>query len=482
MPLNDIDNLITIEKFNKKGNGVGEISINNSLKTVEAPFSIPGDQIFSTSPIKKSKTKLKLYEISNFSKKRITPKCLHFGICGGCRWQQMSYSDQLSHKQKAVETYFSSILPDGLKINEIIPSTEWNYRNKMEYTFSSDSKKEKYLGLIKSGSKGHVINLTECHLVNPWFIQTLDSVRNWWLKTDLDAYHPYKNIGSLRTLVLREGIRSGDRLAMLTVSGNPEYALNKSQLESFVKAVRESAELNDGKSKLSIFLRIQQLAKGMPTNFYEMLLYGPDYIRETLNVQISPDMPPQQLTFHISPTAFFQPNSVQAEKLYSTALQMAKIEKGSIVYDLYCGTGTLGLCAAKNAERVYSIEVSPESALDAKTNATLNSIENITILSGAVRHLLKQIKEEKKYPLPDLVVIDPPRSGMDPESMQGLLNLNAPKILYISCCPETQSQNVAELIKNGYQIVAVQPIDQFAQTPHIENIVILEKKSENVCP
>lgn len=477
MSINDLDPSIKIERFNKKGNGIGEITINNILKTVEAPFSIPGDQILPSIPIKKSKTKLNFYDISTQSENRITPKCIHFGVCGGCRWQQMAYADQLYHKQKAVETYFSDILPEGLKINDIIPSNEWNYRNKMEYTFSSDSKNEKYLGLIKAGSKGHVINLSECHLVNPWFVKTLDAIRNWWLNIDLQAYHPYKNIGSLRTLVLREGVRSGDRLAMLTVSGNPEYALNKSQLESFVKAIRESAELNHGNSKLSIFLRIQQLAKGMPTNFYEMLLYGPEYIREILNVQISSDLPPQQLTFHISPTAFFQPNSVQAEKLYSTALQMAKIEKGSIVYDLYCGTGTLGLCAAKNANRVYSIEVSPESALDAKTNATLNSIENITILSGAVRHLLKQIKEEKKYPLPDLVVIDPPRSGIDPESMQGLLNLNAPKILYISCCPETQSQNVAVLLKNGYEIIAIQPIDQFAQTPHIENIVILEKRS-----
>lgn len=475
--------LLQILRFNQKGNGVGDVLIKDQNVSVEIPFAIPGDAFEAPlSNIKRKKMICRIENAVTTADSRIKSRCLHFGVCGGCRWQQMSYTDQLHYKEEFVHRCFSELLNSDVEVRPIIPcSREWGYRNKMEFSFSTDAKNNRYLGLIMDSNRGRVINLTECHLVNPWFTGTLDATRQWWEESLLDAYHPYKDKGSLRTLVLRESMRTGDRLVMLTVSGNPNYALNKQQIEKFVAAIRKSSEPENKNSKLSIFLRIQQAVKGMPTNFYEMLLYGPDHLREILEVQTSPDELPQKLYFNVSPTAFFQPNSFQAEVLYSTALQMSGLVEGSVVYDLYCGTGTLGICAARKVKTVISIEVSPESALDARTNAANNNIENITILSGAVRHLLKQIKEEKQYPLPDLVVIDPPRSGIDPEAMEGLLNLNAAKILYISCSPQTQADNIHELLKNGYKLVSIQPIDQFAQTPHIENIAILEKRSVNEC-
>ena len=148
-------------------------------------------------------------------------------------------------------------------------------RNKMEFSFSANAAKEHFLGLFMDQGKGKVLNLDECHLVNPWMIDALKSVKGWWDSTDLDAYRPMKNMGSLRTLTLREGQRTGDRMAILTVSGNPDYALNRSHLNSFIACLREKVEPS-GSGKLSIFLRIQQIAKGMTTQFYEMLLYGPD--------------------------------------------------------------------------------------------------------------------------------------------------------------------------------------------------------------
>lgn len=469
---------VEIDSFNKKGNGIGEIYKEGEVVgSAEVPFAIPSDEVFARVVKKQKNSYLSLLEeVIQPSPKRIAPKCVHFGKCGGCRLQHMAYADQLQYKESYVRNCFNSILSPDVDFRPIISSPEeWRYRNKMEFSFASDANKNLFLGLAMDSSHGKIMDVTECHLVNSWFAETLSAVRKWWKESGLDAFHAHSNTGSLRNLTVREGKKTGDRLVMLTVSGNPDYALNKHQLESFVAKVREVAEPYDPLRKLSIFLRIQQVAKGMPTNFYEMLLYGSDHIRELLEVKIDANQSSQCLQFHVSPTAFFQPNSLQAENLYSVALQMLGVTKGSVIYDLYCGTGTLGICAAKNAKMVVGIEVSPESALDARVNAALNGIDNITILSGAVRHILKQIKDDPAIPMPDLIVVDPPRPGLDPEAIEGLISLQASKILYISCNPETLAADVGHLIKCGYRLKAVQPVDQFAQTPHVEVITILER-------
>jgi 23S rRNA (uracil1939-C5)-methyltransferase len=152
---------------------------------------------------------------------------------------------------------------------------------------------------------------------------------------------------------------------------------------------------------------------------------------------------------------------------------MAKIPKEAIIYDLYCGTGTLGICAAKLAKQVVGIEISPEAALDARENAKINGVDNIEILTGDVGKVLHQIKRDGTHPLPDIVMVDPPRAGLDSKAMQSLLELRPAKILYISCNPLTQAANVAELQQDGYSVECIQPVDQFPQTPHVENIVVL---------
>lgn len=468
---------VKINKFSSKGNGVGQFERSGGFSDAEISFAIPGDIIHAALLGKKrGKWSGRVDEIIHPSPERILPKCIHFGSCGGCRWQQMSYEAQLKHKESIIKNIFSPLISSDYVIHPIVGSVdEWNYRNKMEFTFSSDLNRNKYLGLIMDSSKGRVLNLTECHLVNSWFIEALKAVRHWWEASNLEAYHMSRNAGSLRTLILREGIKTGDRMVMLTVSGNPDFALKRHDLDSFVAAIRNAIPVSDN-SKLSIFLRIQQIAKGMATNFYEMLLDGPDHIEEQLDIQLDPDKAPMTFKFVVSPSAFFQPNTKQAEKFYSRALQLAKINENSVIYDLFCGTGTLGICASKVAKQVIGIELSPEAALDARQNAALNKCQNVTILSGTVQQVLNQIHSEKKYPLPDIVLVDPPRSGLDPEGMRQLIRLNAPTILSISCNPQTQAVNVAELMQHGYAIKSIQPFDQFPQTIHIENLIQLEKK------
>lgn len=469
---------VKIKEFSSKGHGVGSfLRQDGEQEKAEVSFSIPGDEVSALLFSKRKGLYRGRIETNEHpSSDRIEPKCVHFASCGGCRWQQMSYERQLQYKQDIIKNTFGSLIGPNVELRQILPSVkEWNYRNKMEFSFSSDANQRKYLGLIMDSSNGKVLNLTECHLVNSWYMDAVKAVRYWWEESNLDSYHLFKNTGSLRTLTLREAFKTGDRMVILTVSGNPDYALNKHHMETFVSAIRNAVEPSGENSKLSIFLRIQQIAKGMPTNFYEMHLYGADYIEEELEIKLNPEADAHSFRFTISPATFFQPNTLQAERFYSVAIQLAGITKESTVYDLYCGSGTIGICASRAAKQVIGIELSPEAALDARQNIKLNKCDNVVIMAGAVRHVLTQLQVENKYPAPDVLIVDPPRAGLDPDALIQLIKLNVPKILYISCNPQTQADNVQELLKHGYALKVIQPIDQFPQTVHIENIVLLEK-------
>lgn len=468
---------VEIVSLSKKGNGIGQIEQQNGVSAqVEVPFTRPGDKIRALLLSKRGGVFAgKLEEIVAPSAQRIVPRCIHFGVCGGCRLQHTSYEQQLQYKDNFVRQCFAPILTQQIDFRPIVACDEpWHYRNKMEYSFSTDAAGNKYLGLVMDSSRGKVFNMSECHLTHHWFVDALKSIKQWWTESGLDAYHPHQDRGSLRTLTLREGRRTGDRMAVLTVSGKPEYALTTQQIESFVAFLRDTVEPINPEHRFSIFLRIQQIGKGMTTNFYEMLLYGQDHIREQLHIKVDPNEAPAALTFHISPSAFFQTNSLQAEKLYSAALILAKIPRDAVVYDLYCGTGVIGICISKYVKEVIGIELSPESSLDARTNATLNGCSNVNIITGPVREVLTLLPQ-KNISRPDVVIVDPPRPGLDPEAIQHLVELNPPKIVYISCNPITQAVNVAELMKHGYRISVIQPIDQFPQTYHVENIVVLER-------
>lgn len=460
---------LEINSLSKSGNGLA----NFGTCLVEVPFTMPGDKVRAQFSRKRGGVyDGKLEEIITSSPQRIQPRCIHFSTCGGCRLQHVSYSDQIQHKESYIRGCFKNLLNNDVSFRSILPSPqEWEYRNKMEYSFSRDLKQNKYLGLIMDSSGGKVLNLTECFLTNSWFIDALKSVYQWWNGSDLDAYHFYKDAGSLRTLTLREGKRTGERMVILTVSGNPDYALRKHHLESFVTVLRNAIEPH-APEKLSIFLRIQQIAKGSATSFYEMHLYGPDHIKETLHISLTPSEPPIPITFCISPAAFFQPNPMQAERLYSAALAMAEIPSDAVVYDLYCGAGALGICISKKVKQVIGIELSPESSLDARTNAKYNGCENVTIITGDVGTILAKINLQE-MPKPDVVVVDPPRVGLDDKTIQHLLSFRPKKIVYVSCNPSTQALNVADLVDKGYKLTAIQPVDQFPQTAHVENIAIL---------
>lgn len=439
----------SVQGFSLKGYGVAD--------EVEIAHVIPGDQIlFELTRKKRLPKKGRLLEILTPSPDRVTPRCAHASTCGGCCWQQMSYTAQLKEKEMRVKKAFNRE-PDP-----IIPCDKpFGYRNKMEFTFSENRGGQKYLGLMIAQAEPYVFNLTECHLTSSWFVDVLSAVRTWWESSGLKAYYPPADTGSLRYLTLREASRTGQKMAILNVSGNADFALTRPQLDSYTAAVQSAIP-----GEISVFIRIHQTKKGRPTQFFEMHLAGPDHIVEELHLKNG------TLSFKISPISFFQPNTHSAEKLYDTALSM--LPDCATVYDLYCGTGTLGMAASQRAKQVVGIELSPESVIDAQENLIRNQITNMVIHQGDVGKVITRLLAEPQFTRPDAVIVDPPRAGLDPLAIHHLKILLPKTIIYISCNPLTQAENVAELVKAGYQLKRLQPIDQFPHTYHIENIALLE--------
>lgn len=446
---------IDIQDFSSRGFGLAPSEKPNTQ--IEVAHAIVGDRV--RVDVKRQKQKVqkgKLLELLTASNDRVDPPCSHATLCGGCCWQAMRYEAQLRHKQERILRSFGPLISDHTVVLPMIACDEpWSYRNKMEFTFSENRAGTKYLGLMIAHAEPYVFHLKQCLIAPPWMSEVLASVRSWWNNSSLSAYDPPNNTGTLRYLTLREGVRTQDRMAILNVSGNPDYAPSQMDLETLKKALGTS---------ISQFIRIHQTKKGVPTQFYEMHLSGKDHIEEVLHLD------GEDLRFKISPASFFQPNTIQAEKLYQVALDLLGTGLES-VYDLYCGTGTLGMAASRRAKKVIGIELNPHAVLDAKANAERNQLANIQFIQGDAGNILSTLSS------PSAVMVDPPRAGLQEFAIDQLKKLSPEKILYVSCNPATQASDIKQLSTCGYVLQTMQAIDQFPHTAHVENIAMLVKKA-----
>ncbi len=380
---------------------------------------------------------------------RLAPACEHSHQCGGCRTQQLPYADELAWKQRNLQRLF----PD-LAITPICGSPRrFSYRNKMEWTFAQDRQGKRFLGLHGRAVRG-VIDIHQCALVNPWMNQTLDAVREWWAESGLAAYLPHKNLGVLRTITLREGFRTGDRLACLLVNGDEQDLLTP-HLDGLLRAIKPLCH--------HLVLRVQIAQAGRPTRFEEKVLYGTGRLSDELVVN------GQTLRIEVSPSAFMQPNPWLAERLYGAVLD--QIDPSQTVVDLFAGTATLGLLAALTGARSVSVEINPDACQDALRNQKLNGLahQHQVVCADAFEWLAK-----RSEPIPQLIV-DPPRAGLGPAVCQWLTEHRPQQILYISCNPKTQRVDIGQLVEGGYRVQALQPFDQFPNTPHVEQLAILEQ-------
>lgn len=431
------------------------------VRTICVPNSLPGEKVScDLFYCRSKKTHGMIGEVRTIlepSPIRREVRCKHFAVCGGCTWQQMPYSEQVVEKEKRLKELYKDLLDDATQFYPIIAApSEWHYRNKMEFSFSENVKGQKFLGLMMRASRGRVFTIEECHLVHPWMANTLQACYDWWQKSTLKAFYGPKNSGHLRNLTLRESHTTGDRVVILTVSGNPEYAIKRSDLDAFTSVCKEHAGEN-----LTCVLRIQQALKGSQTQFFEMLLSGPDSFKERIDGR----------EYLLSPSSFFQPNSQQAEVIYHKALELAKLQPDMVLYDLYAGIGIFGMLAAARVKEVISIELSADSAYDAKVNRDRLQLTNVRLIQADVAKAL----EDTSLPKADVVLVDPPRTGLGPKAIGHIVALSPKTIVYVSCNPKTQKIDVEALKSYGYTLEAIQPIDQFPQTVHVENIVILSK-------
>lgn len=414
--------------------GRGEGS--SARKSLEVLDALPGEQVVMGRPWKGGKKwlarPLSHEVVSPF---RVEKQCPHFPECGGCAFQTLAYPAQLRWKQERIEALFGRAAAPIIGMEE-----PWHYRNKMEYTFSKEA-----LGLIAAGSRGRVLPLTHCALTPPWFMEALDKVRGWWRDTALKAYHPPSNRGTLRNLILREGRRTGDRMAILRISGNPEAVPAWEELEALTAVLPE----------IALFLEIVYAKAGLPTTTCEMHLGGQTHLREEL----------LGLTLSLSPASFFQPNTVQAEKMLLCA--KALISPAATAWDLYAGIGIIGMALASKIEHIEGFELNPYAVCDGEENLVKNQISHMCLKRADATEVLQTSKTV------DLILLDPPREGLHPKALQALCQKKTKEILYISCQPKNQARDIAALCQAGYHINALQPIDQFPHTPHIENIVLL---------
>jgi len=459
---------IEVTSYSKKGHGIVKIA----SRSVEVPKTAVGDRITLELPRRKRVKRLIRFELEEPSIDRIEPKCVHFSLCGGCTWQHLSYEKQLELKKERILKLFFPLISDDTQIFPIIGSkTTWNYRNKMEFTFTQRDSTPA-LGLMPITGRRGAVALRECHLIPPWMDRVRNAVFEWWKKSDLRAYDSKGDVGSLRTLTLRYSHSTGESMAILTVSAREQFALKKAHLQGFIQAVQEQSEISS-----SIFLRLQQIQKGRPTQFYSIHVGGKDHILERVCLERKePKNEPRKepLVFKISPETFFQPNTALLPALLKAISALIPKKGPKTLLDLFCGSGVIGIALSDHFDEVIGVEENREALFDCSWNLEANQIENYSSFCGDVKAMIKEWVEEKRFANPPFVLVDPPRAGLEKKGVEYLHMLAPPYILYVSCSAESQALDVKELIERGYEIKAIQSIDQFPQTPHVENLVLLK--------
>lgn len=393
--------------------------------------------------------------------KRNTTECPHFAECGGCALLGLNIDAQLEWKEKMIQELF---LADQEKIQTIIsnPAPHY-YRNKVEFTFSQNLKMEKKLGFNQFGSRGFAFSTQSCLLIPKWMIQAKLFVEKLFIDHPIDAFYLPKMTGILKNLVLRSNQDLSEGIVALVVQDTK--ALSDAFLKEFVEGLET---LFQGNIQLSYFLIENKVQKGVPTKIDVTHLYGKTKIKEVMEFNI--DGLNFNLEFMINSTSFFQPNPSTAKLIYQKSIQLLDICDEDVVLDLYCGSGTFGMVASKFAKKVIGIELNESAIIDAKKLAEINQIKNIEFFAGDAKIQIKNVVDYKI----NKMIIDPPRAGLDPSVIETILQIDPVKMVYVSCNPMTQKNDVEILKQNGFEVETIVAVDQFTHTPHIENIVVLK--------
>jgi 23S rRNA (uracil1939-C5)-methyltransferase len=437
--------------------------------------AVPGD-IVNAKIIRKKKqfADAVVVEILQHSPHRVPPRCKHFGVCGGCKWQHVSYTSQLEWKQNHVLESFQHI--GGFDQPEVLPilgaEEIYFYRNKMEFSFSDrqwltggpevipqspirNPQSDIFLGLHVPQRYDKVLDLDECFLQSEASTKILHCTRDFARSRNLPVYSSKTDEGYLRFLVIRQSRRTNELMVnIVTFDDRPEIMREyAAELSAAVPGITTVVN--------TINTRKAQVAFGEKEN----IVIGQGVIHEVLGNH----------TFLISAGSFFQTNTNQAEKLYTVIRDFADFRKENTVFDFYSGTGTIALFVSEDVSHVVGIESVESAVRDARHNAQLNGAENCSFVLGDLKEkLTKDTGWMNSYPKPDVLIIDPPRSGMHPDVVEEVLKLGVPRIVYVSCNPATQARDAKILCASRYVLRKLQPVDMFPHTYHIENVALFE--------
>ncbi len=439
---------------------------------VFVPWAAPGDIV--DLQVRRKKHSFMEAEIVRFHQKsplRHEPTCQHFGICGGCKWQHVPYSEQLKAKQQQVEDQLRRIGKVELPpVSPILGSAnEFEYRNKLE--FSCSNKKwltreqvasgETFdnmnaIGFHITGAFDKVYPIERCHLMDNRHNEIRNAIRDYAYLSGMTFYDLRQQHGLLRDIIIRNS-NTGEWMVII------QFCMEESEDEDRAKALLQYVADKFPYITALLYVNNQKCNdtfSDLPVHVFK----GNDHIFETM----------EGLRFKVGPKSFYQTNTEQAYMLYKVARQFAGLTGSELVYDLYTGTGTIANFIAAKARKVIGIEYVPEAIEDAKVNSEINGITNTEFYAGDMKDILTD-EFTSLHGCPDIIVTDPPRAGMHPDVVQTILRTSPKRIVYVSCNPATQARDLA-LLDYNYAVKAVQPVDMFPHTPHVENVVLLVRR------
>ncbi len=441
---------------------------------VFVPFAVPGDIV--DLQVKKKKHRYCEAEVIRFveySKVRETPRCSHFGVCGGCKWQNLPYEEQLKAKQRQVGDQLTRIGKVELpQLSPILGSAKtFSYRNKLEFgccnkrwlTKEQIATGQQYdnmngIGFHITGAFDKILPIDKCWLMDDLHNDIRNDIRDYAFNNGLSFFDLREQHGLLRDIIIRNS-NTGEWMVIVQFHYDEEGDELKAQ--AFMQ------HLADTFPQISSLMYVNNQKCNDTIGDQNIITFkGADHIYETM----------EGLRFKVGPKSFYQTNTEQAYVLYSVAREFAALTGDELVYDLYTGTGTIANFVARQARHVIGIEYVPEAIEDAKINSQINGIANTDFYAGDMKDILND-EFIACHGRPDVVITDPPRAGMHPDVVQTILRTAPKRIVYVSCNPATQARDLA-LLDASYRVVEVQPVDMFPHTPHVENVVLLERRNE----
>ncbi len=442
---------VKIEDHSFPATGIGVVD----GKRVRIKGAFPGETVTARAhQVRGDRAKGRYMGIVENAPYAVKPPCIHYGKCGGCISQQVPLDLQRKFKEEEVMKLFTQ---NNLSMGEYLGLTgdenQYEYRNKMEYTFGDEVKGgELNLGMHLKGMMNSVVNTTECMLIHDDFRKIHEYTISYFREKELPYYRVMKQEGYLRNFILRRGINTKEIMVNLVTTTQIDFNLD---------------EFRDGLAALELDYTLVSILHTESDSLSDAvvpeklnILYGRDYIYEKIH----------GLTFKISPFSFFQTNTKGAEVLYTEVKNFIG-EKKTEIFDLYCGTGTIGQIVAEMADKVTGVEIIEEAVIAANENAQINELQHVHFIAGDVKDVIATLEGS-----PELIILDPPRSGVHPKALEYVKDFNAKEILYVSCNPKTLVIDLKYLIEQGYTVMKSKIVDLFPNTPHVETVVLLERK------